>query len=158
MTNRLKSPGLLLLFLLIAFLPSFGSLAVNTGGWYAELNKPPWNPPPWVFGPVWTVLYILMGLAGYFAWTRGGRDGRATVFAVYGAQLIVNGLWTPLFFGLQRPALALIDLVVLWFLIVSCIALFAKRSRLAAWLMVPYVLWSSYAGALNAAIVLMNKG
>ena len=152
----MKNIGPLLLFLLIAFLPSLGAVAVKTGGWYAALNKPPWNPPPWVFGPVWTVLYILIGLAGRFAWTRGGREGRATAFAVYGAQLIANGLWTPLFFGMQRPALALTDLIVLWFLIVLCIALFAKRSRPAAWLMVPYVLWVSFAGALNAVIVAIN--
>jgi len=154
----MKRAGLFLLFLVIAFLPSLGSLAVQTGGWYAELNKPPWNPPSWVFGPVWTVLYILMGLAGYFAWTRGGRAGRAAAFCVYGAQLIANGLWTPLFFGLQRPALALADLIVLWFMIFLCIGLFMKRSRLAAWLMVPYFLWVSFAAALNAAIVALNAG
>jgi tryptophan-rich sensory protein len=152
----MKRAGLFLLFPVIAFLPSLGSLAVQTGGWYAALNKPAWNPPPWVFGPVWTVLYILIGLAGYFAWTRGGREGRAKVFSVYGAQLITNGLWTPLFFGLQRPALALTDLIVLWILIVLCIGLFARRSRLAAWLLVPYLLWVSFAGALNAAIFMLN--
>lgn len=109
----MKRAELILVFLVIAFLPSLGALAVSTGGWYAALNKPMWNPPSFIFGPVWTVLYILIGLAGYFAWTRGGRDGRATVFAAYGAQLIANGLWTPLFFGMQRPVLALADLIVL---------------------------------------------
>ena len=147
---------MILLFLVIAFLPSFGALAVKTGGWYAALNTPPWNPPAWVFGPVWTVLYILIGLAGYFAWTRGGREGRRTVFLVYGAQLLLNALWTPLFFGLQRPALAWVDLIFLWVLIILCIGLFSQRSRLAAWLILPYFLWVSFAGALNAAILVMN--
>jgi benzodiazapine receptor len=154
----LKKAGLLFLFLFVAFLPSLGAMAVKTGGWYAALNKPAWNPPSWVFGPVWTVLYVLIGLAGYFAWIRGGRDGRAKAFAVYGAQLIANGLWTPLFFGLQRPGLALVDLIVLWFLIAICIILFAKRSRPAAWLLAPYILWVSFAGALNAAICVLNAG
>ena len=154
----MKRVGLILLFLAIAFSPSLGAFAVRTGGWYAALNKPLWNPPSWVFGPVWTVLYLMIGLAGYFAWTRGGRIGRARVFAAYGAQLIANGLWTSLFFGLQRPALALADLIVLWFLILLCIGLFALRSRLAAWLMLPYFLWVSFAGALNAVILVMNAG
>ncbi|MBC8207226.1 MAG: tryptophan-rich sensory protein [Kiritimatiellales bacterium] len=152
----LKNVGRVLLFQLIAFLPSLGALAVRTDGWYAQLSKPAWNPPPAVFGPVWTALYVLIGLAGYFAWTRGGRRGRLTVFAVYGMQLLLNALWTPLFFGLHRPALALADLILMWFLILLCIGRFAPRSRLAAWLMLPYFLWVSFAGALNAAIVWMN--
>ncbi|HKL23103.1 MAG TPA: TspO/MBR family protein, partial [Tichowtungia sp.] len=114
--------------------------------------------PAWVFGPVWTVLYMLIGAAGYFAWTRGGREGRTKAFAVYGAQLLANGMWTPLFFGWQRPLPALIDLVVLWVLIVLCIIRFARRSRLAAWLLLPYLFWVSFAGALNTAIVLLNRG
>lgn len=109
-----------------------------------------------LFGPVWIVLYILIGLAGYFAWTQGGREGRTAPFVVYTMQLILNALWTPLFFGLQHPFFALADLIALWFLILLCIGLFAMRSRLAAWLMLPYFLWVSFAGALNAAIVVMN--
>jgi len=152
----MKRVGIVLLFLGIAFLPSFGAMAVKTGGWYAALNTPPWNPPAWVFGPVWTVLYILIGLAGYFAWTRGGRRGRLTVFAVYGLQLLLNALWTPLFFGLHRIDWALADLALLWLLVLLCIGLFSRRSRLAAGLMLPYFLWISFAGALNAVIWVMN--
>ncbi|MBL7016004.1 MAG: tryptophan-rich sensory protein [Kiritimatiellales bacterium] len=154
----MKRAGLVLAFLVVSFLPALGAFAVRTGGWYAALNKPLWNPPPWVFGPVWSVLYLMIGLAGYFAWTRGDRAERRVDFAVYGAQLFMNALWTPLFFGLRRPMLALADLIVLWFLIVLCIGLFALRSRLAAWLMFPYFLWVSFAGALNAVILAMNAG
>lgn len=156
--GMLKKAGLLFLFLFVSFLPSLGAMAVKTGGWYAALNKPSWNPPSWVFGPVWTILYLMIGLAGYFAWTRGDRDGRTKAFMAYTAQLFINALWTPLFFGLQCPGLALVDLIVLWFLIVICIILFAKRSRPSAWLMVPYLVWVSFAGALNAAICVLNAG
>lgn len=152
----LKNAGLIVLFQLVAFLPTLGALAVRVGGWYAALNKPAWHPPPWVFGPVWTILYILIGLAGYFAWTRGGRLGRRRAFIVYASQLIANGLWTPLFFGMRSPALALSDLILLWVLILFCMRLFAPRSRLAAVLMIPYILWVSFAGLLNAAIVVLN--
>ena len=152
----MKKLGLILLFVVVAFLPSLSAITVKTYGWYSELIKPVWNPPPAVFGPVWTVLYVLIGLAGYFAWTRGSKPNRKTVFTVYGAQLILNALWTPLFFGLQHPLLALADLIALWFLILLCIGLFAQRSRLAAWLMLPYFLWVSFAGALNAVLVVMN--
>lgn len=144
------------LFICIAFLPSFGALLVRTDGWYEALNKPFWTPHHYVFAPVWTKLYTLIGLAGYFAWTRGRLENRRAVFTVYGAQLFVNALWSPLFFGLHRPDWSMASLVILWFLILLCIGLFSRRSRLAAWLLIPYFLWVSFAGALNAAILAMN--
>lgn len=154
--TTMKRLGLILLFLVIAFLPSLTAVTVSTHGWYFALVKPFWHPPQWVFGPVWMVLYILIGLAGYFAWMRGGCEGRTETFSIYVAQLILNALWTPLFFGLQHPFFALADLIALWFLILLCIGLFAMRSWVAAWLMLPYFLWVSFAGALNAAFVVMN--
>lgn len=152
----MKKTGQILLFITIAFLPSLSAVVVKTGGWYEALNKPLWNPPSWVFGPVWTVLYLMIGLAGYFAWTRGRPDERRAVFTVYGAQLVLNALWSPLFFGLHRPDWALADLILLWFSALLCIGIFSQRSRLAAWLMIPYFLWVSFAGALNAAIMIIN--
>jgi translocator protein len=154
--KTLKNAGLLVLFQLIAFLPALGAAAVETEGWYASLYKPPWGPPSWVFAPVWTVLYVSIGLAGFFAWIRGGRTDRKAAFAVYGVQLVLNGLWTPIFFGMHHIALALADLILMWFLIMLCISVFAQRSRLAAWLMLPYFLWISFAGALNSAILVIN--
>jgi tryptophan-rich sensory protein len=154
--KKVKQAGLALLFICIAFLPALGALLVQTDGWYEQLNKPLWNPPAYLFGPVWTVLYFMIGLAGYFAWTRGSRAERRAVFTVYGAQLVVNALWTPLFFRLHRPDWSLASLVMLWFLILLCIGVFSRRSRLAAWLLMPYFLWGSFAGALNAAIMVIN--
>jgi tryptophan-rich sensory protein len=152
----MKKTGQILLFIVIAFLPSLGALLVETGGWYEALNKPLWNPPSWVFGPVWTLLYLMIGLAGYFAWTRGRRAERRAVFTVYGTQLLLNALWSPLFFGLHRPDWSLASLVLLWFAILLCIGIFSQRSRLAACLLLPYFLWVSFAGALNATISLIN--
>ena len=153
----MKKTWTLLLFIVIAFLPSLSAVFVETGGWYAAvLDKPSWNPPDWIFGPVWTALYLMIGLAGYFAWTRGGRENRRAVFTVYGAQLLVNGLWSWLFFGLHRIGWAMGDLVLLWILILLCIVTFRQRSCLAGWLLIPYFLWVSFAGILNAAIMLLN--
>ena len=155
--KNIKRADLVALFIVIAFLPSLSAVFVKTGGWYAVvLDKPSWNPPSWLFGPVWTMLYTLIGLAGYFAWTRGRREDRRAVFTVYGAQLLLNALWTPLFFGLHQINWALADLVLMWFLILLNIGLFSRQSRLAAWLLIPYFLWVSFAGALNTAIMLLN--
>ena len=155
MKNVTKA-GLVILFICIAFLPSLGAVFVQTGGWYEALNKPLWNPPSWLFGPVWTVLYTTIGLAAYFAWVRGRHEDRRAVFTVWGTQLFMNAVWSPLFFGLHRPDWAMASLVLLWFLILLCIGLFSQRSRLAAWLLLPYFLWVSFAGALNATIWMMN--
>lgn len=154
--REMKKIWLVFLFVGIAFLPSLGALAVQTNGWYAELNKPLWTPPEKIFGPVWSLLYVLIGLAGCIAWTRGNREERQAVFTVYGIQLLLNALWTPLFFGLQRPDWAFALLIMLWFMIVLCIGVFSQRSSLAAWLMMPYFLWVSFAGALNASIMVIN--
>lgn len=154
--KMLRNIGLLVLFQVVAFLPSLGAMWIETEGWYEELYKPAWTPANEVFGPVWGCLYVLIGLAGFFAWRRGGRRDRAAAFSIYGLQLLLNGVWTPLFFGLQRPAWALGVLVLLWFQVLLCIAVFTQRSRLATGLMFPYFLWISFAGALNAAIVVIN--
>lgn len=154
--KTLKNLGLLVLFQGFAFLPALGAKLVEIEGWYASLYKPPWGPPSWVFAPIWTILYILIGLSGYFCWTRGGRTDRIADFVVYGVQLVLNGLWTPLFFGMHRISWALGDLILMWFLTMLCISAFSQRSRLAAWLLLPYFLWISFAGALNAAILVIN--
>lgn len=152
----LKKIGGLVLFQGAAFLPSLGALWVEKEGWYASLFKPQWGPPAWVFAPVWMALYVLIGLAGFIAWTRGGRTDRAAAMSVYAVQLVLNGLWTPLFFGIQRVDWALADLVLLWFAVLLCIAMFTQRSRVAAGLMLPYFIWISFAGALSAAILVVN--
>jgi tryptophan-rich sensory protein len=127
----------------------------NVRIWYPLLHKPAWNPPAWLFGPVWTVLYILMGVSAWRAWRIRLPAGRAIV-AVYFVQLAVNASWSVLFFGLRQPAWALADIAVLWALLAWIQASLARADRLAAWLWLPYLLWVSFASVLNFAIVRLN--
>jgi benzodiazapine receptor len=127
-------------------------------GWYATLAKPSFRPPNWVFGPVWTMLYILMGIALFLVWRKGlsARGVRAALL-VFVVQLVLNALWSVAFFGAESPGAGLVVIVALWFAIVACIALFAPLSRAAALLLVPYILWVSFAAILNGSIYLLNR-
>jgi tryptophan-rich sensory protein len=122
--------------------------------WYPALAKPAWTPPNWVFGPVWTMLYGMMSIAGWLAW----RDGRSRIAAplLFLLQLALNGGWSWLFFGLRRPDLALVCVVLLWFAIAGTIVAFWRISRVAVILFVPYLAWVTFAAALNLAVVRMN--
>lgn len=124
--------------------------------WYLGLNKPTWTPPSWVFAPVWTTLYAMMGVAAWLVWRRGGWAHQRAPLVAFLAQLACNFAWSVCFFMLQSPALALADIAVLWLLIVTTIRLFATVDVRAAWLLVPYLAWVSFASALNLAIVTMN--
>lgn len=125
--------------------------------WYATLVKPALNPPSWVFGPVWTVLYILMGIALYLVWIKGWeRKDVKVAMAIFGVQLILNVLWSYLFFGLQSPFLALIEIVLLWIAILMTILAFYRVSVPAAVLLVPYILWVTFASYLNYGIYVLN--
>lgn len=148
----------LLLFILGAFAAgTIGSLATfsSVGSWYPTLQKPSWTPPSAVFGPVWTTLYVLMGIAAWRAWRRAGEASGA-VLRPYVAQLVLNALWSVLFFGLRNPTLALVDVIALWILLALIQVRFWRIDRLAAALWLPYLIWVSYATALNAAIVRLN--
>jgi benzodiazapine receptor len=137
---------------------AIGGLAAAPGEWYASLSKPAWNPPSWVFGPVWITLYLMMGVAAGLAWAgRGTRSGRSG-FTLFALQLVLNALWSWLFFHWHRPDLALADLVILWAAILGTIIAFHRIRPLAGWLLVPYLLWVSFAGVLNATIVARNPG
>jgi benzodiazapine receptor len=116
---------------------------------YQSLEQPSWAPPSWLFGPVWTVLYVLIAVSGWLVWRRSGWTTALTVYAV---QLAVNAAWTPLFFGFGEYGLALIDIVVMWVLIGVTIWLFRPISRVAAALLLPYWAWVTFATALNAWI------
>lgn len=129
---------------------------VTMGQWYAELNKPSWNPPGWVFGPVWTLLYIAMAVAAWLVWREGGWKLRGPALTVFLVQWLLNALWTPLFFGLQRVDLALVNIVLMWLAIVATIVLFHRISKVATILLVPYLAWVTFATALNFAIWRMN--
>ncbi|MEV8637705.1 TspO/MBR family protein [Streptosporangium sp. NPDC051023] len=146
--------GLPVFAVALALVAAIGSLAaVNAGSEYLALTRPPWAPPQWLFGPAWTVLYILIAISGWLAWSARGLT---PALGVYAAQLVLNAAWTPLFFGADRYGLAFAEIVVLWGAIVATIVMFRPISRPAAWLLVPYLLWVTYAGSLNLAVWLMN--
>jgi tryptophan-rich sensory protein len=124
-------------------------------GWYAQLAKPSFTPPNWVFGPVWTTLYILMAIAAWLVW-RDRAPARTRALAAWGVQLALNLAWSLLFFGSHRIGLALAEIVLLLLAIAATIALFAPLSRVAAMLLVPYLAWVAYATALNFAVWRLN--
>lgn len=124
--------------------------------WYADLAKPGWTPPGWIFGPVWTVLYLMMAVAAWLVWRANSPRAVRLPLIVFGVQLTLNCLWSVLFFGLQNPAAAAVEIVLLWVSIVATLILFWFRSRWAAALLVPYLLWVSFAAVLNIAIWRLN--
>jgi translocator protein len=148
-----------LLTALVAFLGGLISSSTTDSDWYRELDKPSFNPPGWVFGPVWTALYAMMALAAGLVWRKGSqrRDVRfATV--LFGVQLVLNWLWTFLFFGLRSPLSALFEIVALWLAIIAWHQSAARIDGRTRWLILPYVAWVSFAAVLNASIWWMNRG
>jgi len=122
--------------------------------WYRTLAKPSWNPPDWVFAPVWTILYIMMGIAAWLVWKTRDRIGPAMV--LFGVQLALNLGWSLLFFGARSPGLALVEVVFLWTGVLLTMLAFFGRSLAAGWLFVPYLAWVSFAAVLNLAIWMLN--
>lgn len=135
-----------------------GALATasSVDSWYKKLSKPSWTPPDALFGPVWTVLYILMGVAAWLVWRRAGERMIHRPLAVYALQLLLNACWSFIFFGLRNPGAALIEIFLLWVAIVITVAWFARVDGKAAWLLAPYLAWVSFAVALNFAIWRLN--
>lgn len=146
----------LIAWLALVFSATLSSVFVSTGGWYAELNKPTWNPPSWIFGPVWTLLYILMAVAAWRVWSKGGWSGQRRALSLFVVQWALNALWTPIFFGLQQPGWAFVEIMILLVLIRYTIKAFLKVDQTAALLMLPYAIWVGFAAALNLAIWRMN--
>jgi benzodiazapine receptor len=146
---------------LVVFLAaSFGAAAVGVIGqgsdtptFYAALDRPPWAPPAWLFGPVWTVLYALIGVSAWLVWRDGGWGPALTAWTV---QLVLNAAWTPVFFGLRRFGAAFAVIVVLLVAILVTAWLMRERSQLAAWLLAPYAVWVAFATALNASLLARN--
>jgi tryptophan-rich sensory protein len=130
--------------------------ASSVEAWYPTLLKPAWTPPAWLFGPVWTVLYALMALAAWRVWLAGGWAANRPALSLYAVQLLLNLAWSGIFFGLRAPGWALIEIEVLWLAIALTTWLFFRRDEAAGWLMLPYLLWVTYAAALNAAISALN--
>jgi translocator protein len=147
---------LLLFWLVISFIPSLTGIAFGPGDWYAQLNKPAWTPPNWLFGPAWTTLYTLMAIAAWLISLRPASPARRTALIAFFVQLILNALWTPAFFGLRSPAMGLVVIVPLWLAILATIILFWRVRPVAAALLIPYILWVTYATALNFALWQLN--
>lgn len=140
----------------VGFAGSF--FVANSSQWYQGLEKPAFTPPSYVFGPVWTVLYLLIGVSAFLVWRKGitNAAGR-TAAAAFILQLIFNAAWTPIFFGVKQPLIALGDIVMLWLAIIAMIISFWKVSKPAAILLVPYIIWVSLAAVLNTAICMLNR-
>jgi benzodiazapine receptor len=149
---RRALPGLV--FFAITFAVASVGAMFTPGPWYEALAKPVWTPPGWIFAPVWTALYAMIAVAGWLVWAARRRADAALAF--WGVQLALNGVWSWLFFGLENPALAAVDIVLLLAAIVVTIRAFARISVAAATLLVPYALWVGFATALNIAIWRMN--
>ena len=126
--------------------------------WYAGLIKPSLNPPSWIFGPVWTTLYALMGIAAFLVWKKSldHKDVRKAL-TIFLFQLVLNAVWSIIFFGLHSPLWALVDITLMWLAIVWTMVLFYKISKPAMWLLVPYILWVSFASYLNYSIWIINS-
>ena len=145
---------------IVALVVTFGAAAVGAGfpvdGWYEGLIKPAWNPPNWLFGPVWGVLYLLMAVAAWLVWRKSGLSGAAVPLGLFGLQLVLNAAWSWLFFGLHRPGVALVEIVLLWAAILATMISFWRVQPPAGWLLLPYQLWVTFATALNFALWRLN--
>ena len=144
-------------FIAGCFLAAMTGAFFRPGEWYERLNKPSWRPPNRLFAPVWTILYLMIAVSGWLVWRQAGFVGAALPLAVYGLQLVLNAAWTPLFFGLHRPDLGFVDIVLVWLSIVAAIVLFVPISVAAAVLLVPYLVWVTFATALNFAVWRLNR-
>jgi benzodiazapine receptor len=145
-------------WLALAFLTAAvgAAASVSAGSFYAELNRPAWAPPGWLFGPVWTVLYAMMGVAAWLVWLRSGLSGAKPAFALFIVQLIANALWSWLFFQWRLGALAFVEVVILWLLILATIVAFWQVRKSAAILMIPYLGWVTFASILTFAMWRLN--
>lgn len=157
MDSRLKLViSVLICFAAAAIGTVFTTPAIPT--WFAALEKPSFAPPNYLFGPVWTVLYFLMGISLYLIWKKGtkAKKNRDAIF-LFGVQLVLNTIWSPVFFGAKNLFLALLIIIFLWIYILKTIAAFAKIDKRAAYLLYPYILWVSFATVLNFSLAVLNR-
>jgi benzodiazapine receptor len=154
----MKSWKMLVLFILICQLAGivgsvFTTPAIPT--WYAGISKPDFTPPNWLFAPAWTTLFLLMGVALYLIWEKGFKKNRIAVY-VFAAQLILNIIWSLLFFGLQNPFFAFVEIIILWIAILATIILFCRVRKEAGIILIPYIAWVSFAALLNYSVWMLN--
>ena len=153
-------PSILVLvaFVGACFLAAATGAVFPPGDWYERLAKPSWRPPNWLFAPVWTVIYLTIAVSGWLVWRKYGFAGATLPLAIYLLQLVLNAAWTPIFFGLRRPDLAFFEIVMLWLSIVATIATFRSLNAAAAWLLLPYLAWVTFAATLNFSVWRLNRG
>ncbi len=157
MNNFLKLLVSVSVPLLIGFSSGFFTIT-DVGSWYQTIQKPAWNPPYWIFGPVWTTLYILMGIALFLIWKKEGNNKlKKAAIILFAIQLVLNFFWSIIFFNQHQIGWALVEIVILWLSILLTIFVFAKIDKIAAWLMLPYIAWVSFATILNFTIWQLNK-
>jgi benzodiazapine receptor len=155
-----KALRIIVFILVCEFAGVIGSLFTSPSipGWYAGLAKPAFNPPNWVFAPVWTILYALMGISAYLVYEKGPRKSEVRkALAVFAGQLVLNALWSIVFFGAHMILGAAVVIIILWGMILASIMLFSKISRTAAYLLIPYILWVSFATILNISLYVLNR-
>lgn len=156
MNNTLKLIIAVAIPLVVGGTSGFFTVA-GVESWYQAINKPSWNPPNWVFGPVWTSLYILMGVALFLVWKADtSAELKKIAVGLFAIQLLLNFCWSFIFFYLQQPGCAVVELAALWLFILLTIFAFAQVNKTAAWLLVPYISWVSFAGILNYTIWKLN--
>lgn len=156
-TPRQQAIGLLVSLVAAFAAAGIGAIAsAGAGAFYGALARPAWAPPAWLFGPVWSVLYVLMGTAAWLVWREHGFRGAAGALKLYVVQLFANALWTWIFFVWHQGALSLAEIVVLWLLVAGTLVAFWRLHRLAALLLVPYLAWVSFATALTASLWRLN--
>lgn len=150
--------GLVFFVVLVLAVSALGSAftASSVGTWYQTLNKPSFNPPDWLFAPVWTALYLMMAFAAWRIWRLPAQDGRAKALLLFFAQLAANLAWSGLFFGLRMPGLAFVEIILLLALIFFTMMAFWRLDRLAGALLAPYFVWTGFATLLNGAIHILN--
>lgn len=160
MNDRIRWIGLVLFIVLCLSVGGLGAIATTPeiDGWYQTLAKPSWNPPSWIFGPVWTTLYVLMAIAAWLVWKKSGVQAAALPLTLFGVQLLLNLAWSWLFFRHHLIGWACVDIALLWLAILATTTVFFQHSRLAGWLLVPYLLWVSFAAVLNFSIWRLNLG
>lgn len=157
---KLKAYAVLAGFLVASFsVAAIGGAATasSVGTWYQTLQRPAWNPPNWIFGPVWTLLYILMSVAAWRVWCRAEAATAQSSLRWFAAQLVLNLLWSLLFFGLRSPGLAFVEVLVFWAVLVVMLSQFWRADRIAGALWAPYVAWVSFASVLNGTIWWLNR-
>ena len=144
-------------FLAICVLAASSGAIFKPDFWYESLQKPSWCPPNWLFPAAWSFLYVTIALAGWWVWRVAGFKGAELAFAIFGAHLVLNFSWSVIFFGLKRMDWAFYEIVLFWLTLVATIVLFYEITRIAAYLLLPYLVWATFAGALNYAVWQKNK-